>query len=571
MRYLRLASVLGVMTLVACDSASIALAPDLSIVAPSRGTIFSTIEDPPAVPAFVIDVAVTGTFTPGGALRVSFDARANVWSEAAEVRVVLPEVEAMERQGWKLPLRLPVRTRLPARQTWQLQLSPGQRAQHELSVTIPLPGYYRVVVSALRRSPEAPFTMDGSEIQPAVHAQAWLYINEKGGRVVPSDSVPWWGPAARSSRSSDVRLTSSVAMLTEPSCSETTAVCGWAGWYNADSSRYEPFSGVHVHGIIREAQSGNGVGDFDDWTDVDGYVYMSYCDQLDYYVTGTATLSSSEVTISPSMSNEFSYTGCGVLIPLGPLADEEAKSLTDIEDLAPRSRSFYGYSRPKLRVRVSWDPNLPYAGVYYRGGDSVVVRYDQVWGEFGRKMIAHEYGHALHWVALGGYPTFNPCDPAVGYGSEHNLQCALREGFAEYHAVNTALAVPSYVDRLERNTTLDVGEDGSIVPYAVGAVLHDLTDAVAETQDAAAYPGSYVSDVLRTCEVDQSGWIAEDGVDHVVYCLERQVDPTITGSATYFVTRASDPVAQREGAVEPPTWSSADIRQVWKWNLYLEN
>lgn len=83
------------------------------------------------------------------------------------------------------------------------------------------------------------------------------------------------------------------------------------------------------------------------------------------------------------------------------------------------------------------------------------------------------------------------------------------------------------------------------------------------------YPGSYVADIVETCQVYRDGyWRRANGVDHLVYCFERAVDPDVTGSATYFDTRDSDPIDQSESADEPAAWNRGDIRTLWLWDLY---
>ena len=63
-------------------------------------------------------------------------------------------------------------------------------------------------------------------------------------------------------------------------------------------------------------------------------------------------------------------------------------------------------------------------------------------------------------------------------------------------------------------------------------------------------------------------WIQNRGIDHFIYCAEKQVDTTITNS--YFTTRSPDPTDQRESATEPSGWSVNRIRMSWLRNLYDE-
>jgi hypothetical protein len=88
-----------------------------------------------------------------------------------------------------------------------------------------------------------------------------------------------------------------------------------------------------------------------------------------------------------------------------------------------------------------------------------------------------------------------------------------------------------------------------------------------ESHDVVQYPGSYVADVISGCRIQVDGssdWLRGTGVDHFVYCFQRDLD----GVASYFTTRQPKPVNQNQtsGSSDP-----AQVKRLWKKNLYKKS
>jgi len=116
--------------------------------------------------------------------------------------------------------------------------------------------------------------------------------------------------------------------------------------------------------------------------------------------------------------------------------------------------------------------------------------------------------------------------------------------------------------------------DGALIEATVAAFLYDVTDPANESHDAVAAPGSYMRDIVDTCQVLQSSsWIPASGIDHLVYCMEDDVASEVTGSGVWFTTRGTSPTAQSSSASTSGGWgwSQANIRALWVWNLYDPN
>ena len=92
----------------------------------------------------------------------------------------------------------------------------------------------------------------------------------------------------------------------------------------------------------------------------------------------------------------------------------------------------------------------------------------------------------------------------------------------------------------------------------------DNQPAGEESFDTATYPGRYVADILRTCSVTsyQITYTKLDGIDEFIYCAERSLSAYSLGTGWRQYTTFS------EGATEPPGWSQATVRTLWRYNLY---
>ena len=93
-----------------------------------------------------------------------------------------------------------------------------------------------------------------------------------------------------------------------------------------------------------------------------------------------------------------------------------------------------------------------------------------------------------------------------------------------------------------------------------------MLDGANEAHDSISYPGSYVADLISTCQVNfGSGSQDADGIDMFIRCAEKSIDSSVT---TYFYPRDTDPTAYSESAAEPGSWSMSKIRANWLKNLY---
>lgn len=264
-----------------------------------------------------------------------------------------------------------------------------------------------------------------------------------------------------------------------------------------------------------------------------------------------------------------------------------------VVNTAERSPAIMGYSRPRVNFWVSDQADNSY---YNRGDDRIVMREQHIWARFGDgwRIVAHEYGHALHERGLGGNAG-GDCPSPHQFDGAYNLKCAFSEGFAGFYGAfvqgdKVSLSFASD-DRIEAdsafsgwryylNARLERSYDGSIIERAVAAFLYDLVDGPASPNttantsdgvddDPVQFPARYISELIRTCYVSYGSLPRRaNGVDELVGCMENLVDPLVWNSPVYFSTRDGTPSGYSESATEPPGWSRTVIRNLWLRDLY---
>lgn len=236
--------------------------------------------------------------------------------------------------------------------------------------------------------------------------------------------------------------------------------------------------------------------------------------------------------------------------------------------------------------------------------------------------IAHEYGHAVHEKALGkiwanGCGDHSPALPS-------NMECAFAEGMAEFNAYKTVpLAVLPHpnVDRSQFDNNVFWGNpfspppDASRTEGAIASLLLDLVDGIGGDVVAFASSPAFADDVqlsagflateIKTCEVSfrnnltqVSTWHHVDGIDVLIYCLERIKKPNVscqqTSKTTYYCTAGytyaitpsslSPYFPERTNNYTPtswvsgnpcagfycpqPGWGTVALRRTWLSNLY---
>lgn len=589
----------GLLVIAGCDQASVT---DSNVAVPSEqeatsGAIdglSSSSEEVPEVTRFELGLQAQGSLKPGKPVQITVKVYSALPTKQANLKLFLPAVAALQNsQGSRQPV-LPRGKPIPTQGSWSQGIGQGQSLQRQTTIRIKEPGYYQVIASAIAESDEA-LTEDGQRIRNSTTRDLWLWIDEDGGKVTeefdrslfPKNARKQPGPLTLKSELPKIGIASqsSDANLQRNSSSGSTTI--YVNYVNQTSGVLEPLMGARVRYTTYDGR-GRQVRNSTEVIGSDGTVTIP-CYSDEYYGSGTYTgtihvqdnyrlriyhpqTSSDRVG---SFSGEFA-TDCGQQIPVRA-AYKMSHVFMTMSETIENSRSFFQEERGKMHTHLEWDvENSYYCGPIFDplepwcsdGGDDTIVIMDtfgsddpgdtDVGGLGGDFTVAHEYGHAVHEKALGGNE--GGCSEPHSVPEAISLQCAYSEGFADYHAA--AVGFPGYY--YFESTYADESDDGSIIEGAVAAFLFDLTDPANESHDNVDYPGSYVADVIKTCEVDGD---RADGIDHLIACFQREI-PSYAG---YFETRDDPPSSFSESASEPSGWNHTDIIKLWRENLYRED
>lgn len=543
----------------------------------SRDVIVLADEAPPYVtqPRFTVDVNVSGQLRPGSIVQVHATITSLVLTENAEIHVAMPEIQNARANGWGPSYRMP-QGHVPSVASRRLAMASGHSTSATATVRIEAPGYYRVVVSANSKELTSP-RAGNARLANFVSKELWLWITPAGGKITPSfdtrlfpDSVQKQpGPFRSKARRSAV---SNPSGLTAANLIESGTMTWHLQYWNSATQAYEPASDVQVNGSYENLLGGT-ITPFSDYTDGNGN-FSTPCENW-YYTVFDAAATNSTATIKPNTAiASYGDAVCNTTVNVETLANE-SHVLKNMVKASSGGYSNFGYSHGGVTVYLR--PSYTWSQ-YWAVGDSIQLYSGHIWGDRGAEVTAHEYGHSLHEKSLGGYPRSNDCPRVHGGPVYSDLQCALTEGFAEYFSVvvrpeaTTQIAYDLEIDGYrDVNPNPDYPSDpyqpnGSVIEGAVGSFFLDLTDNT-PTEDGVFYPGSYLATAMRTCQVVVGGIPRQnDGIDHLVYCLEKNVDSSIFGR--FYKRNNIHPSAYSEGATEPAGWSASAIRTLWMKSLY---
>lgn len=575
---------------------------------PGGGEENGGLSAPRSLDRFAVEVRASGSFRPGQPVQITVNARANLRTSDAEVRLVLPEVAAAREQGWRKMEMEPGRAFTPELSTRQ-SMSRGQSLTRTANVVIDQPGYYQVVATVVQRSDrdvdERP--SGGEAVQEVAHDVVWLWIAESGGRAT-DDFLPGLFPAGTHAvpgpltAATQPRPGAGDETINGPRGSRSPAGLrrshtGYAGYvdshavyFNQDAGTTTPIPNAAYEYLIYNS-AGAYVETRRGITNAEGLSYTAcYQDAGGYGTYRMRILLDNErvtmaVPLAVEVSGSFS-SDCGLAFtdqaPDANDAKKRSHVYTQLDRAIRASDALFGLQRTDITVRL--DPNAAYSTYDWNGTDNLIIDTqpntgygDQVWGPYGAYVQAHEYGHAFHERALGGVKRYysGACPSPHDVWRQTTHACAIAEGFPDYFAVATLGSTTGYwLTDIERGRYspsptnewgFRAGANGSIIEGAFASFLYDLTDPANETHDQTQYPGRYVADIIRTCEVYSGGvWRLNTGSDHVVYCFLG----TITDTALFG--RSPAPTSMREGATEPEAYETRyfKIRKNYQKNLF---
>lgn len=570
-------------------------------------------------PRFQLDLQATGALRPGTPVQLMLTATGVAATPDAEIELVLPELASAEASGWTNNYR-PLRTgALPAAARQRGALGRGARTVVQATVTFPVPGVYSVWASARARDADSIPDVDaeGRLLLDEAHTVVYLVVDENGGRVMsgmdrralPATAVDGLGPRrlregvaappaelARPPR----RAAGGASLATVPAGGPRLQTSGTlrlvVDYRDPTAQRYVPLANAEYYLNLYNS-SWAYIGGRSGFLPADGSVSVGcgeayYAELIVYaYNDFVSVGGASDFRSGQQIENYATYPGsdCGYGTLWTDATPVPSHVFVSLDRSARAAQSFFGRSRPRIPVVLTSNTTIPYStycppgtfqGCTFGGDDYLRIQTDsttaygqQIWGRTGTFITTHEYGHAFHEKALGGFIRYySGCGTHSLTTLATNMRCALPEGFADYFAVVVRPDETGYDQSWESNyyyRTYLLNQDGSRSEGAIAAFFYDLTDNNrfgAETHDVVQYAGTVVGTVISTCQVYEGGyWIYNNGIDHLVYCFERRVDPAVTGSSTYFPTRSPDPTSY---AVSSYTTDPTEVRKLWRRNLY---
>lgn len=568
------------------------------------GEAVGTLTAPRAVARFGVEVQASGSFRPGQPIQITVNARGNLRTSDAEVRLVLPEVAALRTAGGQ---RMEMRPgQAPAADLKErMSLARGQAVTRTANVTIAQPGYYQVIASVEQRSDNAADEQDaqGLPSNNVEHEMIWLWISESGGGVtedfeptrIPAGMHVVPGPltpVTEAMPGTGAERAAGPGTAPRPTAGVRASHSGYAGWVDIHAGYSNPDAGGAFTAIPNAryefyiyTAGGTYVETRTGTTGSDGLAYTQcYQDAAGTYGSYRFRVFLDNTRLGLSVPMAIDATGwfssqCGTVVNAQTATEATRMSAhvyTNLDRDIRYSDSFFNKQRGKITVRVehaaysTYDWHTTHELIIDTTTDATYTT-SQVWGVYGQFVQAHEYGHAFQYFLE---PTvkqsyYYDCpNPHYMHTSTYH-GCALAEGFPDYYAVTVGgTYTGSYRTDIEngRYSPASPG-NGSRTEGAVASFLFDMTDPANETHDLTAYSGFYMAEVVRTCEAYiGTTWVHQRGIDHLIYCFMNQV----VDASQFNRTNGNVASGAREYATEPEdlTTLRSKVRKNYQRNLF---
>lgn len=528
--------------------------------APATGSEREPVQEPTAG-AFSVDLEVDGPLTPGVEIPITVTLTAHSELQRTDVRLSSPELDAAARTSWSESYRIRPGTR--AATLAEASVSPPAygSVSFSTSVVIPAEGAYQLIAVG-----RAEGVRSVRPVNRTVMGSIWLYIDEAGG----SSSLEF-EPARLGA--GKVEIPGPVRALAgggPASVSGPQRSGSWGGahvqlYYSDDDAVTQVVSGSLVEiqeyatigGPILNTQyaltDSNGVASFtctQPWIDIYPHLWgsevknISLTDHSAYCVTPADTFSISKAQVAHGfMRLEH------VMAPTIEAAFAETRGVVDLK----------------------WYPGGTGTCSYSSSSDEINLNPGCLFDDYGEMTLAHEFGHAFHKVALGGFES-GTCGGNHYKDLETNWSCAWAEGFAEYVAASTGFdAGFNDSDDVQNHCvnyscSLTGGPDHLAVEGAVMAFLNDVTDGDnSESYDSFSITKAQLADIVQTCEVKIGpAWIRPSTIFWVINCLQREIQgydgegfPWALEPADFSVTSGHSVTAN-------------DVKRLWRWHFMNE-
>lgn len=579
--------------------------PRIAHTAIEHGQVLDGVHDHfPMIRRVGVRVELRGPFRPGVPFSIRAVARGNRRASQAQIEVLGLDWDSAGSSGRGVRIA-----------EWNGTLERGATAAVDAAVTIPEAGYYRIIARAVGTGSDvdrARLPRDTAVVDQTAETY-WVLVDQQGGRVTEgydpavlrdttrvllfgssgpfrartavgvsssASTAPQRQAGVSSASTSPVRAATATA-----TCGSVAVFCGTVRYRALDQSNMPlvPVANASLTGKCWDSTRQYSTNFYGYTTDQTGHFVID-CNMWGFGLGG--------MTLNPpSLSSTTAYVEGAGGTAVGSALNVYGSSSSTLDyrlsnDHAGRTfdlLSQYGPTVPARFGGYTRNPVLVYvstAGSDTDGCDGAYLSVDRidltrtcVFGNYGTFVVLHEYGHAYQYKALEPERSYtcNSTDHFVD--SAYTLSCAYVEGFADFFSAwvlqdrlpANGFDYSNYL--FEINPYRDNG-DGSKIEGAVAAFLLDMVDGSADADglsgddDSVTWPGSYVSDLIRTCS--PGGLTSIDGIDEFIYCAEHDVTARLANPYDSWRTYAS----VTEGASEPAGWSAATVRSLWRYNLY---
>jgi hypothetical protein len=459
---------------------------------------------------FALALGAQGSFKPGHPLHLTLEATATRATADGELRVTLPEISSAEDRGWDI-VQIPVNEELRPHLRVRRAFAPGESVRERVSLTIPEPGYYNVVVTGYAHAdPANPDPLASGDVS---RRDFWIWVDEHGGRItdsfdttlIASGNRKEPGPRASEKkpprvRTGDVTIACSVSPSDPlvpsstpgsalPSAGDaTTTTDGCPPPYNPNDPTPPPPPNAiaRVKATYVDAGAASAVRPVRDarvvWTilSLTGAELSSGAGTLAADGTsapidcgapaGQRRIRAVVYTLSQRVQVSF---GTGSDAPRAGTYSAPCDGEVGVRADAEMSHLFVNLTRSAEGHNTrfgSYPPHRIYAGLYTDGrtyyhhdhpDHELHIAKDprMIFGEYGIMVAGHEYGHQFQNRYLFSPPDTDGlmryqvnCKTLHPPEAPSNLGCALGEAFADWYAVIVREAdMPGWKSQLEAN------------------------------------------------------------------------------------------------------------------------
>lgn len=572
--------------LAACSDDSSPLNPENPDRAPRLGDPGPVTSTTPVVRRVDLRFEVNGAFRPGVPVAITAVARGRRAADQVDLEVSVFDEPAVASTPPE---------RVGRRRVGALQGPLGRGAERRVSqtVTFAAPGYYRVSARAVSSGPKPDLVAPGdSMILDQSEETLYVLVDENGGRLTDGydprvlagrePAYGSFGPFLASSRSQGTRNLAPG----DPAQQTSRTYTYYVEYDNNDTGTRSPVGGARaviecldtnfaVYSTLYPTVNTDGSFTF---TCPYGY-FDGRVELYDWYseVTGEA-----RAVAGVALFREY-YNAR--LVAANKYA---AHVFVTLRKYVPVVEQRFGNRwRSRLLVMVSETDSM-HGPWYDPGPDEIRMTFWRVFGEDGRFVTMHEYGHAYQYTAIE--PWINGACPSKHYTYlPSNRGCAYVEGFATFLSVwvtGNELTSGQNTDAGVESQSWYLNGDGLEVEGSVAGFLYDLVDgasqrdntansaAVEETWDTAVYGGAWIADLMQNCAPYTlvSGVYTYtsnlDGIDQLVYCMEGNVSAETYSSTWSSLWRKNWDGVSRGTVTLPTGYSTTLVRTLWKRNLY---